>query len=193
MKNIFLFLLFCVPWLGFSQTDTIKIHKKSKHSIREVDVYFPCYYDARYERPEGPSEISHKILLKTWNYKRTGLSFLTGFIGGASWGIHETITYHYSSFEKVHPNADPQWWNPSISWNNKNTSSLPFARDFMVVFTDAKHGLAALNTASLVGGTLVVTLGDKRKWYEYVIDLGSMFIGRSLGFQITYNGIYKTN
>lgn len=63
----------------------------------------------------------------------------------------------------------------------------------MVVFTDAKHGLAALNTASLVGGTLVVTLGDKRKWYEYVIDLGSMFIGRSLGFQITYNGIYKTN
>lgn len=191
MKNIFLFLLLCTSLVVFSQTDTLKVHKKPKHNTREVDVYFPGYYDTDYESPKSLTETTPKLLLKTWNYKRTGLAFLTGFVGGSAWGVHETITYHYSAFEKVHPNADRQWWDPSISWNNKNTSSLPFSRDFMAVFTDAKHGLAALNTTSLVGGTLVVSLGDKRKWYEYVVDLGAMFVGRSLGFELTYNCIYK--
>lgn len=190
MKNIFLLIILCVPLVVFSQIDTTVTHKKLKRNIHTVDVYLPDLTDKLYQ---NPAEYNSKSLFKTWNYKRTGLAFLTGVLGGASWGVHETINYHYSTFQKVHPNADPQWWNPDVSWNNKNTSNIPFSRDFMVIFTDAKHGLAALNTLSLVGGTLVVTLGDKRKWYEYVVDLGSMFIGRSIGFQITYNGIYKTN
>lgn len=188
MKNFILFVLFFIPLQSFAQEDTLHIHKKPKKSIREIDVYFPGYYDDRYERV---SQVSPKLMIEKWNYKRSGLALLSGFLGGVSWGIHETVHYHYSAFQKVHPNADPNWWDPSISWNNKNTSNIPFSRDFMVVFTDAKHLFAAANTLSLVGGTCVVVIGDKRKWYEYLVDLGIMFVGRSIGFQVTYNGIYS--
>ena len=64
-------------------------------------------------------------------------------------------------------------------------------RSLFVFFTDAKHGLAGINTLALVGGTCIVTIGEKREWWEYLIDLGIMSVGRSIGFYTVYNVIYK--
>ena len=156
--------------------------KKKKSSDSAVHIQLSENYP-----PQGMV----RPTIKKWDYNRSLLGFSVGLIGGASWGLHETLNYHYSSFKRVHPKADDQWWDPEISWQNKNTSSLPFSRSLFVFFTDAKHGLAGINTLALVGGTCIVTIGEKREWWEYLIDLGIMSVGRSIGFYTVYNVIYK--
>ncbi len=136
---------------------------------------------------------------RKWNYNRTLLACGIGFVGGVAYGYHEVLNYHYSKFKEVHPHANDQYWNPDISWLNKyrdyrlygNEERFFLSTSLFVWATDASHPAAALSNLSLIGGTCVVTIGEKRKWWEYVVDIAAMSAARSLGFQLIYNGIYK--
>ncbi len=134
-----------------------------------------------------------------WNYTRTLSGFGIGLIGGVANGYNETLTHHYNRFKKVHPNANDNFWDPKLSWKRKyaNWDNGDYreayfgSKTFLVWTTDPYHFSSTLSNTAMVGGTFVITFGEKREWWEYVIDFTSMFIGRSIGFHTIYSVIYK--
>ena len=122
----------------------------------------------------------------------------TSFGGGMAWGLHEVIHYHYPKFQQRHPGADPNFWNPAVSWQNKwkngdplQGEAFPLSSTALAWTTDAKHILGIMSNGSIVIATCVVTIGEKRKWWEYGIDMVASGLARSAGFYLTYNIIYK--
>jgi hypothetical protein len=133
-----------------------------------------------------------------WNYNRTIIGCATSFGGGMAWGLHEVIHYHYPKFQQRHPGADPNFWNPAVSWQNKwkngdplQGEAFPLSSTALVWTTDAKHILGIASNGSIVIATCVITRRDKRKWWEYGIDIVALGLARSAGFYLTYNIIYK--
>ena len=41
------------------------------------------------------------------------------FLAGAFNGVSQDLLFHYNEFETTFPHADPQFWDPEISWVNK--------------------------------------------------------------------------
>ena len=107
------------------------------------------------------------------------------FSAGAAWGTHETLMHHYPKFQRAFPNADPQWWNPAISWENKHKSDVP------VWFSDAKHTLASTSQVCLFGAGLTITLGERRPILHHLLDIGISAGAYTLGNMTTYNWIFK--
>lgn len=136
---------------------------------------------------------------KNWNYKRTLLGCGVAFIGGVANGYHETILNHYPQFKRVHPNANDQYWNPEISWLNKYEDFDRYGKKeayfgsttFLAWTTDAYHLSSVISNTSLIGATCIITIGEKRKWWEYGIDILAMSLSRSAGFHLIYSKIYK--
>lgn len=58
-------------------------------------------------------------------------------IAAALDGLTETLLHHYPAFSARFPGADPYWWNPALSWQNKGAGFLN--RTVLVVFSDAYH------------------------------------------------------
>ena len=141
----------------------------------------------------------NSLFAQSYDWQKALISSGISFVGGAANGLHETIYHHYPKFKKVHPNANDNYWNPQISWKNKysdwdngDTSEKYFgSKTFLVWTTDAKHLLSLTSNMSLIGSTCVITIGEKRPWWHYAIDLAASGIARSAGFHLTYNLIYK--
>ena len=133
------------------------------------------------------------------NYKRSLAAYSVAFVGGVANGYNETISHHYSQFKKVHPGANDQFWNPEQSWLNKyedfnggNKNANYFgSKTFLSWTTDAYHLTSVASNVSLIGATCIITIGEKRKWWEYGIDILGMSLARSAGFHLIYSGIYK--
>jgi len=122
-----------------------------------------------------------------------GLVFMSGFAKG----YNDVLSYHYSSFKRVHPNVNDQWWNPSISWTNKYKNGIPPTPKFFlsttlfVVPTDAKHTADFVHKWPLMGA-LVVKIGDPHeKWIYYLYDLVIYSATYNLGFALPYEWAYK--
>ena len=136
---------------------------------------------------------------KMWNYKRTLIGCGVAFIGGVANGYHETILNHYPQFKKAHPNANDQFWNPEISWLNKYDDFNRYGKKeayfgsttFLAWTTDAYHLSSVISNTSLIGATCIITIGEKRKWWEYGIDILAMSLSRSAGFHLIYSKIYN--
>lgn len=136
---------------------------------------------------------------KKWNYTKTLIGCGVAFVGGVANGYHETILNHYPKFKKVHPNANAQYWNPEISWLNKYEDFDRYGKreayfgstTFLAWTTDAYHLTSVISNTSLIGATCIITIGEKRKWWEYGIDILAMSLSRSAGFHLIYSQIYK--
>ncbi len=134
-----------------------------------------------------------------WNYKRSIWGYGIAFVGGVANGINQTILHHYPQFQKVHPNADPGYWNPDQSWKRKYkdydagdmSEAFFLSKTALSGFTDAYHLTSQLSTGSIIAATCVITIGEKRKWWEYGIDIVGMSVARSIGFHLPYTIIYK--
>lgn len=204
MKNFFILLslILCLP--TFSQESGIKKSKKSKYPLNvyltDSDMIMPPDTFIPIEIKISSPYCGHLSPRKQkWNYNRTLVACGIGFVGGVAYGYHEVLNYHYSKFKAVHPKADDQFWNPDISWLNKykdyrlygNKERFFLSTSLLVWTTDASHPVAALSNLSLIGGTCVITIGEKRKWWEYAIDIVAMSTARAIGFQLIYNGIYR--
>lgn len=124
---------------------------------------------------------------------RIGMKLLLPFVAGASWGLHETITHHWPTFERKHPNVNQQWWNPSESWRNKYRNRDPNQgrTAVPVQITDAKHMLILTHNAALFGAGVIVGIGNNRKWWQYCMDIGCSLLAYSAGNFLTYNILYR--
>ena len=82
---------------------------------------------------------------------RLTIALLLGALSGAAWGTHETISHHWAAFQALHPNANPNFWNPAVSWETTKT--------VLGYKFDAKHLLASLAQVACIGGGAMVGYG----------------------------------
>lgn len=128
-----------------------------------------------------------------YNWKRAIAPASLCFVSGAAWGLHEKTMHHYPAFETRFPGAKPRFWNPAVSWTNKYVDwpEDKTRRRIPVVFTDAKHLLASTTQVTAFAAGACITLGDKRPWWHYAIDVGISFGAYSAGNYITFNALYR--
>ena len=129
-----------------------------------------------------------------WHMDRN--KWLTGslvFTAGASKGFNETLMFHWKAFHRAFPNANPQWFNPNISWRNKYKdgnpdagSRFPLSTSVLVMFTDQYHLNNFINKAAWTS-TVILKIGDgKKPLKHYLFDLLYYTACHQLGFMLTY-------
>lgn len=126
------------------------------------------------------------------NFKTLILPSALSFASGATWGLHEKTTHHWDKFHARFPNANPQFWNPAISWTNKYIDGKPELgrTNVPVQFTDAKHLLATSNQILAFGAGCTVFIGRKVSWKEYALRIVASGIGYTAGNYVTFNLLY---
>lgn len=136
----------------------------------------------------GHRRNTHKISYKT-AIAPTTLSFLSG----AAWGLHEKTAHHWSDFAKRFPNANPQFWNPELSWRNKYIGGNPeLGRNNKLIWTsDAKHILASSNQILAFGAGCTIFIGRKVSWKEYALRIAGSAVGYTVGNYVTFDLLYK--
>ena len=112
------------------------------------------------------------------------------FVAGASDGVHEALWYHYDNFKRVHPNANDNYWNPYISSNNMNNTTV-WNRTLGRGFADGNHTTRWIDRNSMLSALTISGLSNGKNYWGYIFDFVKFFIVRSLGFTLTYNIIYK--
>jgi len=126
------------------------------------------------------------------NYKSVIAPSALSFLSGASWGLHETTAHHWDKFQTRFPNANPKFWNPAISWQNKYVDGNPeLGRNNKLIWTsDAKHILASTNQVLIFGAGCTIFIGRKVSWKEYALRVAGSAVGYTIGNSLTYNWIY---
>lgn len=139
-------------------------------------------------RPEDWTRIPPTLPPKKVQPIRLGLQIGLPFVAGALWALHETLQHHWGYFERKHPNANAQWWNPALSWKNKYRNGDPNEgrTGWPVQVADAKHALVLGHNATLFGAGLSIGLGKPRKWWRYALEAGASLVAYSAGNFITY-------
>jgi hypothetical protein len=145
----------------------------------------------------SPIELQEKpIKIMPVKWKLTGNHLLTGgliFMAGASKGFNETLNFHWKGFEHMFQDANPQWFNPEISWRNKYENGDPFAgpkfplsTTALVMFTDQYHLNNFINKLAWTSA-IVIKIGEgKKPLKHYVYDLIYYTACHQAGFALTY-------
>ena len=104
--------------------------------------------------------------------------YITGgliFLGGAAKGFNETLLHHWKSFRAKFPNANPNWFNPAVSWRNKyknddpnNGAKFPLSTSVLVFLTDQYH-LNNFIQRGAITAAIVIKIGEKRKRFGYYV------------------------
>jgi len=125
-----------------------------------------------------------------------GLSLM--FLSGVASGYNEVILHHYPQFKRVHPEANDSYFNPDESWLRKYKNHDPSqgpafwqSTGSLAAFTDFYHLTGVMDHGALLCGSVVLVIGEKRKWYEYAIQIVGGIAVRSAGFSLIYDVIYK--
>lgn len=113
------------------------------------------------------------------------------FVAGASDGINQVLWARYDHFKRIHPNANDQYWNPFLSWENKYDHGL-LKQTAFVWLTDGHHMTRTVSRTAIRYNNLFhpVVIPDQ-KWYWYLIDFTYLFLAESIGFHSTWSGIYR--
>lgn len=133
---------------------------------------------------------------KKYKWKMDGNKWLTGglvFTAGASKGFNETLLHHWKAFRRSFPKANPNWYNPDISWRNKYKNGdpdagakFPLSTSVLVMFTDQYHLNNFINKAAWTSA-LVIKIGEgKRPLKHYILDLIYYNLCHFAGFALTY-------
>ena len=121
-----------------------------------------------------------------------------GFMGGVASGYHEVTLHHYPQFKRIHPFANDNYFYPAISWTQKYKNGDPLQGEafflsttVLVPFTDFYHFTNMMDRTSFLCATMYVTIGEKKPWWHYAINVASTLVARRIGFGIVYDYIYK--
>lgn len=124
------------------------------------------------------------------------LSHLTSFMAGAFEGHAETLKWHYDKFNETFSGADPNYWNPVLSSNNKYRDGISShgpkffgSTTFLVWTTDGYHLMRTARNASLIA-TVIIHRREKKKWYLYALDAATHLLAYQAGFHLTYTAMY---
>lgn len=131
------------------------------------------------------------------HYKPRYASLTLAFMAGQCNGLNQAINYHYPAFQATFPAANPKYFNPDISWENKykcgayanGGERFPGAKTVFAWTTDFHHLTATGHRAFLFGAGCTVTLGERRHWSRYATDVGLSFLAYSAGFHLWYSAI----
>jgi hypothetical protein len=137
-----------------------------------------------------------EIKISTTHWSLTGNHIKTGafvFLAGMAKGFNETLQFHWKEFHRQFPNANPQWFNPSISWRNKykNGDAEQGPKSFLstsllIMFTDQYH-LNNFISKMAWGSAVVFKFGEPRKPFrQYLLDFLYYGLCHQAGFALTY-------
>jgi len=99
---------------------------------------------------------------------------------GYSQGWREEVIYHPNQLFEQFPNLNRNFWD--IRVQNKP--------GFLNTEWDADHVLKA-TTGGLFVAAVAVKIGDKKKWYWYVIDAAKYYLSYKTGFFLAWNVTHK--
>jgi len=143
---------------------------------------------AQYNIGIEPKKISH------WKMDKNKV--ITGglvFMAGASKGFNETLMFHWDAVHQRFPNANPNWYNPEVSWKNKyrdgdptNGAKFPLSTTMLVATTDQYHLNNFINKTAWIS-TIMIKMSEPRKSFKhYFLDMLYYTACHQMGFALTY-------
>lgn len=132
------------------------------------------------------------------DWKREILPNTAFFLAGSMDGLAENLKFHYWEFQEKHPNANPQYWNPAISYTNKYANgnsqagpAFPFSTTTLVWLTDGYHLMRFNKLMLFTAGILLTPDIRGQRWYVYLAKAAMYSLAYSAGFHLTYSIIYS--
>ncbi len=124
------------------------------------------------------------------------------FVSGAANGLHETLRYHWPSFQNAFPHANERYWNPYASWTRKwkdgdpeKGEAFPLSSTALVVLTDAKHLLSEIHRDCLAVGMWLFGYWYRslRRRHHFAVIAGwcvATWLLHSVGFHAVYTFLF---
>ena len=124
------------------------------------------------------------------------LPVTTMFLAGALNGVNQDLLFHYHEFQSTFPNANPEFWDPSISWRNKYKNgdpaqgeAFPGSSTIFAAATDGYH-------ATVAGRNLMITTSiclspQTKGWKPFVKRTLLYSLSYGLGFELVYGKLIK--
>lgn len=125
-----------------------------------------------------------------YNIKEELPSHILSFVSGAADGVSEKIKFHKLG-------AGSPFWDMKTSWQRKwkdgkeSNGEKFFGSSTLLVFVTDGYHLMRMIQHTTMATSLVFHLGEKKKWYVYLIDGVLHMITNRIGFHLTYNVIFK--
>ena len=118
------------------------------------------------------------------------------FLAGAVNGVNQDILFHYHEFESTFPNANPQFWDPDISWRNKYLNGDPTQGEkflgsstIFAGFTDGYH--STILARNLFITTSICLSPQTRGWKPFLTKTFIYSLSYGLGFELVYAKLIK--
>lgn len=109
------------------------------------------------------------------------------FVAGGFDGSAEFLKHHYT--------GNSQFWNPSQSWHNKWRNGDPaqgekffLSSTALVGLTDGYHMMRTGKNIFMITG-ITIKIGERKKWYKYVIDGAILYTSYNIGFNLIYESL----
>lgn len=136
-------------------------------------------------------------------WRLTKNKLITGglvFLAGSAKGFNEALQFNYPGFKSIFPNANAQWFYPTLSFRNKYKDGdpekgprFPFSTSLLVMLTDQYHLNNFIQRASLTAA-LVIKIGDgKKPLKHYLLDALYYTATYQAGFHTIYYPIKMRN
>jgi len=148
---------------------------------------------AQYNIGIEPKTISH------WKMDKNKI--ITGslvFMAGASKGFNETLMFHWDAFHQKFPHANPNWYDPQLSWKNKykdgdpaKGAKFPLSTTMLVATTDQYHLNNFINKTAWVSTIMIKMSEGKKSFKHYFLDMLYYTACHQMGFALTYYSFTK--
>ena len=120
----------------------------------------------------------------------------TMFLAGAVNGVNQDILFHYHEFESTFPNANPQFWNPDLSWRNMYLNGDPLQGEkflgsstVFAGFTDGYHSTILVRNLFIT--TSICLSPQTRGWKPFLTKTLIYSLSYGLGFELVYAKLIK--
>ena len=118
---------------------------------------------------------------------------LLALISGMFDGLNQTLLFHYGQFVEFFPSANPQYWNPDLSWTNKGSNII--TRTVLVFTTDAYHLTRTITWVSLLcavyGLASFRIIESVPRWLYFIIAFAFVYCWKGLGFHLVYSLLFR--
>lgn len=125
--------------------------------------------------------------------KKYAFLFALILVAAAANGIMDDLVFHFH--DTVFAKLNHQFWNPSISWENKNAFADNYIlnilmRTVFVSFTDGWHLMKEIMISSLLMAVVLVKciVTERRiEWRKFASLWLAFRVAFALGFYLTYS------
>lgn len=119
--------------------------------VNSKDVYGKISY-----APFAAASIATGVISLYYSDHTKVLSNSFFCLAGALDAFSQELLYHYPQVKRKMPYLNDQFFDPSISWQNKYNSNIPFSKTLLVGTTDGYHASRVLNKMFVVGGIFTI-------------------------------------